>query len=333
MSGQDGLLADAAGSDAVASALRTMAYERAGLDALASAMAGGLGPVFDAAISAIRQARGRVIVSGIGKSGHVGRKIAATLASTGTPAYFVHPSEASHGDLGMIQPEDVILALSWSGETAELGPLIAYAARFSVCLIAITSDEGSTLARAADHALILPKTAEACPNGLAPTTSTTMQLVMGDAVAVALLEARGFSAQEFGVLHPGGRLGAGLRLVKELMHRGDSLPLVPRGLLVSQAIIPMSAKRFGCVIVTDEAGRLAGLFTDGDLRRAMAAEALHGPIDQVMTVSPRTIPPETLAAEAVEMMQTGSFTVLVVVENKRPVGLVHLHDLLRAGVV
>ena len=320
--------------NAIGSARRTLAAEQGGLEALNSALAGPLGQAFQCAVGAILAMRGRVIVSGIGKSGHVGRKIAATLASTGTPAYFVHPSEASHGDLGMIQPEDAILALSWSGETSELAPIIAYAARFSVTLIAITSDEASVLARAADHALTLPKAAEACPNGLAPTTSTIMQMALGDALAVALLEARGFSAREFGVLHPGGRLGAGLRLVGELMHGVDDLPLVLRTTPVSDAIIPMSAKRFGCVIVIEGDGQLAGIFTDGDLRRAMAADALKGPVDHVMSAHPRSIATDAIASEAVERMQAGNpVTVLVVVEEGKPVGLVHLHDLLRAGVV
>lgn len=333
MSGQVSRHPIAVGDPSVQSALRTLDAERAGLATLTIALNGGLGTAFGASIAAILAARGRVIVTGIGKSGHVGRKITATLASTGTPAYFVHPSEASHGDLGMIQPDDVILALSWSGETSELAPIIAYAARFSVRLIAVTSEEQSMLARAADHALIVPKSPEACPNGLAPTTSTTMQMVLGDALAVALLEARGFSAREFAVLHPGGRLGAGLRLVRELMHGEAELPLVKRGALVADAVIPMSEKRFGCVLIVEDDGRLAGIFTDGDLRRAIASGALHGSIDQVMTVHPRVVSPDTLAAEAVEIMQTGPFTVLVVVVDKRPIGLVHIHDLLRAGVV
>lgn len=321
-------------ANAVASALRTLGAERSGLEALSEALSGHLGQAFHQAVSSIFTGRGRVIVTGIGKSGHVGRKIAATLASTGTPAYFVHPSEASHGDLGMIQSEDVILALSWSGETAELSPIIAYAARFGVRLIGVTAEANSMLGKAADHTLLLPKAAEACPNGLAPTTSTTMQIALGDALAVALLEARGLTAREFGVLHPGGRLGAGLRLVSELMHSGEALPLVKRGTSVTDAVIPMSAKRFGCVVVVEEDGRLAGIFTDGDLRRAIAAGALHGKVDQVMSVSPRTIQPNAIASEAVAMMQSDRpFTVLIVVESERPVGLVHLHDLLRVGVV
>lgn len=319
--------------DAAASALRTVAAERAGLDALSAALADGLGAPFRASVDAILAARGRVIVAGMGKSGHVGRKIAATLASTGTPAYFVHPAEASHGDLGMIMAEDVILALSWSGETTELGALIDYAARFSVTLIAVTSETTSTLAQAADHALVLPKAGEACPNGLAPTTSTTIQMALGDALAVALLEARGFSARDFRVFHPGGKLGAGLRLVRDLMHVGAALPLVARDTLVSDAILTMSEKRFGCVIVTEADGRLAGIFTDGDLRRATVKKALGVRVDEVMTAGARTIAPDALAAEAMEMIEAGRFTVLIVAEAGRPVGILHLHDLLQAGVV
>lgn len=333
MNGLTSPLRKGAALDAVASAIRTIEAERAGLDLLVRTLAGPTGLAFHRCVAAVLEGKGRVIVTGIGKSGHVGRKIAATLASTGTPAYFVHPGEASHGDLGMIQTDDVILALSWSGETAELAPVVAYATRFSVALYAVTSDEGSALARAADGAMILPKAAEACPNGLAPTTSTTMQMALGDALAVALLEARGFTAREFGLLHPGGRLGAGLKLARELMHGEEALPLVRKGTTIAEAVVPMSAKRFGCVVVVDENGRLAGLFTDGDLRRALAANSLHGVVDSVMTKAPRTIAPDTLAAEAVEMMQSGSITVLVVVEDTRPVGLLHLHDLLRAGVV
>lgn len=333
MNGLTSPLRQDAGLDAIGSAVRTIQAERAGLDLLAQTLSGPTGLAFVRCVRAVLAATGRVIVTGIGKSGHVGRKIAATLASTGTPAYFVHPGEASHGDLGMIQSDDVILALSWSGETAELAPVIAYAARFSVTLYALTSEQGSSLAEAADGAMILPKAMEACPNGLAPTTSTTMQMALGDALAVALLEARGFTAREFGLLHPGGRLGAGLKLARELMHGGEALPLVKSGTAITEALLPMSAKRFGCVVVVDENGQLAGLFTDGDLRRALTAKSLQGDIDSVMTRAPRTIAPDTLAAEAVEMMQNGSITVLVVVEEGRPVGLLHLHDLLRAGVV
>src|SRR3712207_767154 len=222
---------------AVSSALRTLATEREGLAVLMDAIGNGLGAVFAAAVDAIASARGRVIVTGMGKSGHVARKIAATLASTGTPAHYVHPAEASHGDLGMVQAEDVILALSWSGETAELADIIGYAKRYRVPLIAFTSDDASTLGRAADLCLALPKAREACPNGLAPTTSTTMQLALGDALAVALLERRGFTADHFRVFHPGGKLGAQLKHVRDIMHRGERLPIVLTGTLMADALV------------------------------------------------------------------------------------------------
>jgi arabinose-5-phosphate isomerase len=313
--------------------LRTVAAERAGLDGLAGALSAELGVSFRRAVETILRAKGRVIVAGIGKSGHVARKIAATLASTGTPAYFVHAAEASHGDLGMIAPDDVVLALSWSGETAELGALIDYTARFGVTLVAVTADVQSSLARAADLVLLLPRVGEACPNGLAPTTSSTTQLVLGDALAVALLEARGFSARDFRVFHPGGRLGAQLRLVRDLMHAGDALPLAPSGTTIEAAIAIMSQKGFGCVAVVDHDGRLTGIVTDGDVRRAFGRQLTSGPVERIMTKTPRTIAPDALAADAVAAMNTGRITVLIVVEQERVVGLLHMHDLLRAAVV
>src|SRR5919202_4190954 len=239
-------------TDAVASALRTLATERDGIAVLMNALEGQLGAPFTTAIELIAGVKGRVIVTGMGKSGHVGRKIAATLASTGTPAYYVHPGEASHGDMGMIHPDDVIVALSWSGETAELSDLISYAKRFRVGLVAVTSNEASSLARQADACLTLPRAAEACPNGLAPTTSTTMQVVIGDALAVALLERRGFTAENFRVFHPGGKLGAKLKLVRDVMHTGERLPIIPVGARMNAAILEISAKGFGCVIVVDD---------------------------------------------------------------------------------
>ena len=256
---------DAGHLPAVASALRTIETEREGLRCLMEAIGNGLGTAFSEAVARISGAKGRAILTGMGKSGHVGRKIAATMASTGTPALFVHPAEASHGDLGMIQPEDVVVALSWSGETTELANIIGYARRYRVGLIAITANAGSTLGREADICLTLPKAREACPNGLAPTTSTAMQLALGDALAVALLEARGFSAREFGIYHPGGRLGASLRQVREVMHAGDQLPVVRRGTGMRAAIAEIDAKGFGSVVVVEEDGRLAGILTDGDL--------------------------------------------------------------------
>ncbi len=318
--------------DAVASARRTLATERAGIEALGRALDGALGEGFSRAVALIAQARGRVIVSGMGKSGHVGRKIAATLASTGTAAHFVHPAEASHGDLGMIRPEDVILALSWSGETRELSDIVAHAARFSVTLVAFTSNADSALGRAADVALVLPKAEEACPNGVAPTTSTTMQLALGDALAVALLEARGFSAHDFRVFHPGGKLGAQLKQVREFMHSGDELPVVALGTPMKVAVAQMSAKGFGCVLVVDAAGALRGIVTDGDLRRQLGDGFLDRPVDAVMTANPVSVAPETLAAEALEMLEKRRKGALAVVADGKPVGLIHVLDLLKAGV-
>ncbi|MEX0591821.1 MAG: KpsF/GutQ family sugar-phosphate isomerase [Xanthobacteraceae bacterium] len=321
-----------AASSLVQSALRTLETEAAGLSALAAAIADGLGVPFITAIEKIRSATGRVIVTGMGKSGHVGRKIAATLASTGTPAYFVHPGEASHGDLGVISREDVIIALSWSGETVELKDLIDYAKRFRVALIAVTASVDSTLAKAADIALIVPAAREACPLGLAPTTSTLMQLALGDALAVALFESRGFTALDFKALHPGGRLGASLTFVRDVMHKGTKLPLVRRGTRMSNAVVEMSTKGFGCVGVIDADGALRGIVTDGDLRRHMRDDLLACDVDKVMTANPKTIRPDQLAAEALEQLNSGKVTALFVVEKAKPVGLVHVHDLLRLGV-
>jgi arabinose-5-phosphate isomerase len=316
---------------AVASAIRTLATEREGLGALIEAIGNGLGEVFVAAVARIAAADGRVIVSGMGKSGHVARKIAATLASTGTPSHYVHPAEASHGDLGMVRPEDVIVALSWSGETAELADLIGYAKRFRVPLIAITANGDSTLGRQADLCLALPKAKEACPNGLAPTTSTTMQLALGDALAVALLEQRGFTAEHFRVFHPGGKLGAQLKHVRDIMHTGERLPIVPVGTLMADALVIHSEKSFGCAIVVDARGDLAGIITDGDIRRHMSGALLSQKVEAVMTATPLTIPPEMLVAEALEIIETKKKGALIVAEGRTPIGLVHVLDLLRVG--
>ncbi|MGZ3412181.1 MAG: KpsF/GutQ family sugar-phosphate isomerase, partial [Xanthobacteraceae bacterium] len=269
---------------------------------------------------------------GMGKSGHIGHKIAATLSSTGTPAFFVHPAEASHGDLGMITADDVVLALSWSGETAELKSLIDYSRRFRIPLIAVTAVTGSTLAEAADVALILPQAREACPHNLAPTTSSLMQLAIGDALAIALLESRGFTALDFRDLHPGGRLGALLKFVRDVMHSGESLPLVSTGTRMSEAIVVMTAKGFGSVGIVDGERRLIGIITDGDLRRHMRPTLLEQSVEDVMTKTPVTVRPDQLASEALEILNSSKKTVLFVVEGKKPVGLVHMHDLLRVGV-
>jgi arabinose-5-phosphate isomerase len=319
-------------AEAIASALRTLSTERDGLAVLMAAIADGLGEPFLGAVETIAAAKGRIIVTGMGKSGHIGRKIASTLASTGTPAYYVHPGEASHGDLGMIRPEDAILALSWSGETTELSDLIAYAKRFRVPVVGVTSKRDSTLGRQADVCLALPQAAEACPNGLAPTTSTTMQLALGDALAVALLEKRGFTAQDFRVFHPGGKLGAQLKLVRDVMHIGERMPVVDVGATMREAIAEIGAKGFGSVIVVNQDGTLAGIVTDGDLRRNLRPELPTLPVTAIMTRTPRTIAPDELVAKALEMQETAKITSLVVVEANRPVGLVHFLDLLRAGV-
>jgi arabinose-5-phosphate isomerase len=318
---------------ALASIGRTLDITAAGFAELkAQIEEGPLGHALERAVDLMRGRKGRIIVSGVGKSGLIGRKLAATFASTGTPAYFVHATEASHGDLGMVTEDDLVLALSWSGETTELADLLTYASRFNVPLVAMTAGAQSSLAKHATVALILPLIAEACPNGLAPTTSTALQLVIGDALAIALLEAKGFSAQDFRVFHPGGKLGAKLSYVRDLMHAGSEMPLVKSGILMSDALIEMSAKRFGITGILDLEGLLAGVITDGDLRRHMADGLLGRNVDAVMSRHPKTIPPDALAASALELMEESKITVLFVVEHQKPVGILHLHDLLRGGV-
>lgn len=320
--------ATAALHDDLSVARTVLGTEAAGLRALAESLDGA----FALAVDLLAGATGRVIVSGMGKSGHVGRKIAATFASTGTPAHFVHPAEASHGDLGMIVDGDVVLALSNSGETAELADLIAHCSRFGLKLIGISGRAGSTLALAADVALVLPGAREACPMGLAPTTSTTMQMALGDALAVALLTRRGFGASDFRRFHPGGRLGAKLLRVRDLMHAGAAMPLAAPDMQMHAALIVMTEKRFGCLGVVDT-GRLVGILTDGDLRRAMGPDLLDRPLAAVMTAGPRTIGPEALAAEALHIMNSRTITTLFVVDPQgAPLGILHIHDLLRAGV-
>lgn len=285
------------------------------------------------AVELIATGRGRVVVSGVGKSGHIGRKIAATMASTGTSAYFVHPTEASHGDLGMITSEDLLILLSWSGETVELGNMLAYAKRFNVPVVSLTSNAESLLARNSSVAITLPKVQEACPHGLAPTTSAMLQLAVGDALAIALLERRGFSAQDFKTFHPGGKLGSQLLLVQELAHDGDAIPLLPLGSAMGDAVIQMSSKGFGVVGITDEAGKLAGVITDGDLRRHMSQDLLLETVDTVMSHNPRVIKGSVLASAAMEFMQAQKVTVLFLVDDAgAPSGILHIHDLLRAGV-
>ena len=316
----------------IESTLRTLEAESGGIGALVAAVNDGLAQPIAAAVDMIRAAHGRLIVTGMGKSGHVGHKVAATFASTGTPAFFVHPGEASHGDLGMITADDVIMALSWSGETAELKDLINYSRRFRIGLIALTADPESTLARAADVVLTLPQAREACPHNLAPTTSSLMQLALGDALAVALLESRGFTALKFRELHPGGRLGAKLKFIRDIMHTGDAVPLARLGTTMSSAIVEMTAKGFGCVGVMSPDGKLAGIITDGDLRRHMRPDLLSAKVDDVMTPRPKTVSSDQLASEAIELLNSSKITAVIVVDADKPVGILHLDDLLRAGV-
>ncbi len=315
--------------DAVAVGRRVLDIEARALDRLAAE----LGGPFVAAVELFGGLKGRIVCTGVGKSGHVARKIASTLASTGTPAMFVHAAEASHGDLGMIGADDAVLALSKSGEARELADIVAYCRRFAIPLTALTEGADSALGRASDIVLALPQAPEAAQAVDAPTTSTTLQMALGDALAVALLERRGFTPSDFRLFHPGGKLGAALRTVGELMHGGAELPLVAPDALMTDALVVMTEKRFGALGVV-EAGRLAGIITDGDLRRHMAGLLGHT-AGEVMTRSPRTVSPTTLAGEALKLMNqsTPSFTVVFVVEDDRPVGILHVHDLLRAGVV
>ncbi|MEZ5901055.1 MAG: KpsF/GutQ family sugar-phosphate isomerase [Hyphomicrobiaceae bacterium] len=320
-------------SAAVSSALRTLALEKEGLSQLSEDLAASLAPAFRDAVDRLVAVRGRVIVTGIGKSGHVGQKIAATFASTGTPAFFVHPSEASHGDLGMITPQDLILALSWSGETVELKPLIIYSRRFAVPLVSITSRADSALGSQSDVALVLPRSKEACPHGLAPTTSTTMQLALGDCLAIALLEAKGFTAHDFKIFHPGGSLGANLKHVSDIMHKADKLPLTGPNEMMSTAVLTMTAKSFGCLGIIDGKGRLVGVITDGDLRRHIDTDMRKARTGDIMTRKPKSVRPNMLASAALEFMNASCITSLFVVDKSKPVGIIHVHDLLRAGVV
>ena len=315
--------------DHLASARRTLSLEIEGLKAL---MASLDGPVTEA-VAARGPAAGRGGGTRLGKSGHVARKIAATLASTGTPAQFVHPGEASHGDLGMIVNGDAILAISKSGEVSELYSIISHAKRFAIPLIAITQERASALGRAADIALLLPKAEEACPNKLAPTTSTTMQLALGDAIAMALIERKGFSAKDFKVFHPGGKLGAMLTHVGEVMEKDDAMPLARPETPMTEALVIMSKKSKGCIGLTDETGRLAGMITDGDIRRHSAEGLLAKTAGEIMNRTPVTVAPDMLASEAVNLLNQKKITSLFVVEGGKPVGIVHIHDFRKAGVV
>jgi len=308
---------------------KSVLYQEA--DAL-KRLADSLDGAYLKALDILAAVAGRVIVTGMGKSGHIARKIAATLASTGTPAQFVHPGEASHGDLGMVTSKDAVLALSNSGETAELSAIIGYARRWNIPLIGITMKADSALGNAADVTLVLPKIPEAGAMGLAPTTSTTMMLGLGDALAISLYERKGISAEDFHALHPGGKLGQVLLRVANLMHVGEEVPLIGMEAEMSQALLVMTAKTFGCVGVLDDKGNLVGIVTDGDLRRHMGPTLVNARVGDVMTRGPRTIRANALAAEAVRIMNERSITSLFVVDGTKPAGIVRLHDCLRAGV-
>lgn len=310
---------------------RTIEIEQQGLDKLKHSMS-------EAAIGVVEllaRSEGRLACAGVGKSGHVARKIAATLASTGTPAYFIHPSEASHGDLGMISEHDVVLALSKSGETKELSDVIAYCRRFSVPLIAMTTNADSSLGKNADHLLLVPDAEEACGETRAPTTSTTLMMAYGDALAVALIEERGFTAANFRRYHPGGALGAALASAGDLMAKGDELPLVSQGTNMMDAVAEMSRKGFGCVGVTDPEGKLSGIITDGDLRRHLGLDLPGRTVDAIMTSDPMTVAPDILAADVLRTMTGGKrklTQVFVCDAEGTPVGLIHMHMLLKAGL-
>ncbi|MCE3230092.1 MAG: KpsF/GutQ family sugar-phosphate isomerase [Alphaproteobacteria bacterium] len=320
-------------SPVLETARTTLLTEISGLQALAASLDGN----FEEAIDMITTLSGRVIISGMGKSAHVARKVAATLASTGQPAYFVHPGEASHGDLGMITPQDLVIVFSYSGQTQELNSLIAYTRRFNIPLIAITGKETGTLAKVATLVLPLPEVAEACPMGLAPTTSTTMMMALGDALAMALLSQRGFSSKDFRILHPGGNLGNSLARVGDRMHKGGELPLVKEDTPMSDVLLEMSAKGFGCIGVTNDQGFLIGVITDGDLRRHMSPDLLTQKAADIMTLNPATILPDTLMAQALAFLNQKSITSLFVVESltapAKPCGIIHIHDFLRMGVI
>ena len=314
----------------IASAKRTIDKE---VEALRM-MEGELDDTLSKALDVMQNAKGRVIITGMGKSGHIGSKIAATLASTGTPSFFVHPGEASHGDLGMLTTDDVVVAISNSGETRELSDILIYCKRYGIPLISMTKNPDSTLGKAGDIVLRLPDAGEACPLGLAPTSSTTATLVLGDILAIALMERKGFSKTDFRQRHPGGKLGSFLQKVSDLMHKGGEMPLVKEGTPMQEALLEMTSKMLGCVGIVGGDGRLLGIITDGDLRRCLAPDMLSKKADDVMTRNPKTVAPDVLAAEAVNTMNnTGKgITQLFVVEDGKPVGIIHLHDCLRAGV-
>ncbi len=314
----------------IASAKRTIDKEIEALQIMENELNSNLTQALDI----MQNTKGRVIVTGMGKSGHVGSKIAATMASTGTPSFFVHPSEASHGDLGMLTKEDCVIAISNSGETKELSDIIIYCKRYGIPLISMTKNPESALGRAGDVLLKLPDDGEACPLGLAPTSSTTATMVLGDILAICLLERKGFTKTDFKQRHPGGKLGSFLKKVSDLMHKGQEMPLVGEDTVMQDAMLEMTSKMLGCVGIISADGMLKGIITDGDLRRCLSSDVLNKKVSDVMTRNPKTIAPEVLAAEAINMMNTTGkgITQLFVIQEGKPVGIIHMHDCLRAGV-
>lgn len=321
---------------AINSALRCLNLEKQGLIALEELIKTNeqnLATSFVQSVQKIANITGRVVVTGLGKSGHIGSKIAATMASTGTAAFFVHAAEANHGDLGMIEHDDVILALSWSGETVELSGIITHATRFKIPLIALTSGKNSSLSRHADITLLLPKVKEACANGLAPTTSTIMQLAIGDALSMALLEKKGFTQEDFKIFHPGGNLGSQLTCVKDIMHKGDTLPIVKIGTLMPEAMQILSTKHFGCVLINNDQDNLIGIITEGDLARNISRDISNLKVEEIMTKEPKVIDSDTLISTAASLIQQYQISALAIVENNRAVGIIHFHDLLHLKVI
>lgn len=314
----------------IASAKRTIDKEIEALQIMENELNSNLTQALDI----MQHTKGRVIVTGMGKSGHVGSKIAATMASTGTPSFFVHPSEASHGDLGMLTKEDCVIAISNSGETKELSDIIIYCKRYGIPLISMTKNPESALGRAGDVLLKLPDDGEACPLGLAPTSSTTATMVLGDILAICLLERKGFTKTDFKQRHPGGKLGSFLKKVSDLMHKGQEMPLVGEDTIMQDAMLEMTSKMLGCVGIISADGMLKGIITDGDLRRCLSSDVLNKKVSDVMTRNPKTIAPEVLAAEAINVMNTTGkgITQLFVIQEGKPVGIIHMHDCLRAGV-
>lgn len=312
-----------------ASAIRTIESEITALKALRDSLKL---ESLTKALDFMQNAKGRIIISGMGKSGHIGKKIAASLASTGTPSFFVHPAEASHGDLGMITEDDIVVAISNSGESKELIDILSYCKRFGIKLIAITKNPESSLGRAADIVLELPNNGEACPLGLAPTSSTTATLVLGDILTVGLIERKGFSKSDFNDRHPGGKLGSILKRVSDLMHTGQDMPVLDENSNMQAVLLEMTSKRLGCVGFINQSGELTGILTDGDLRRCLSAKILEEKAIDLMTRNPKTITPDAMSAEALKIMHDKKITNLFVLENKKPVGVIHIHDLLNNGV-